>query len=187
MNTNYTLVSRLLPQDSPRRIDKMTPTYITIHETSLGTDTKDTKGGTMYGEKHYEEVLNNPNERNVAYHFLVEANYNEPSRVYQFLPTNVVCYHAGSPEGNYHSIGIERLVNSDTNMWRAIYVQARLSAELMKEYNIPLSHVVPHKFWSGKECPGRLLAGMYCGWNGFVEIVKKEYISMYGPDNLINT
>ena len=164
----------------------MVPEYITIHETSLGTDIKDTKGGTMYGVAHYEEVLNDPNGRNVAYHYLVEANYGNPSKIYKFLEPTEVCYHTGTPEGNFKSIGIERLVNSDTDMYRAISVQARLTAYLMNRFKIPLSHVVPHKYWSGKECPGRLLAGLYGGWDGFIHQVESSYLSMYYEGTLLN-
>ena len=188
LDGSFQLVPRLLPKDSDRRIGvRPTPTYITIHETSLGTELKDTKGGTMYGVKYYESVLHTPNPNRVAYHFLVEANFNEVSRVYYFLEPYVFAYHSGSPEGNAKSIGIERLVNTDTDMERAIAVQANLTSKLMISFLIPISHVVPHKFWSGKECPGRLLAGLYGGWNGFIDQVKEQFTHNFGPSILLTT
>ena len=43
-------------------------------------------------------------------------------------------------------------------------------------YNIPIQNVVPHKFWSGKECPSRLLAGMYrWTWNRFIRTVTSYF------------
>ena len=173
MKCEYIVVPRLLPPDSDRRLGQMLTTYITIHETSLGTELRDTKGGTMYGVKHYESVLRKPDpENHIAYHFLVEANYGEIPKVYQFLEPLVITHHAGSPEGNRKSIGIERLVNTDTNMDLAISVQACFTSTLMASFFIPISHVVPHKFWSGKECPARLLAGLYGGWDGFIYKVR---------------
>ena len=174
----YMLDKRLLPEDSDRRCGIMTPKFITIHETSLGTDIRDTKGGTMYIASYYENVLNKPDERHVAYHYLVEANHERIAKVYQFLEPNVIAHHTGTEEGNSQSIGIERLVNTDTDMKRAIAVQALLTAELMKKYKIDINNVVPHKYWSGKECPARLLAGMYGGWDGFINLVKNYYIEI---------
>ena len=185
--SNYELIPRLLPNDSDRRRGKREcPTFITIHETSIGTDLKDTCCGTRYGVAYYESVLRTPNPNHVAYHYLVEANYGEPSHVYMFLEPSVIAYHAGSPEGNLLSIGIERLVNTDTDMERAIATQANLTSNLMLTYLIPLSHVVPHKYWSGKECPGRLLAGLYGGWDGFIEQVKDHFAFNYGYSVLLD-
>ena len=185
MNTDYVLVPRLLPYDSPSRCGTMDPKWITIHETTLGTDIKDTKNGTMYGLAHYEELLHPPNPKRIGYHYLVEANYGVESRVYQFLEPTVMTHHTGTEKGNLSSIGIERLVNTDTDFERAIAVQARLTAMLMATYNIPIRHVVPHKYWSGKECPARLLAGMFGGWDGFIETVKKIFIEIYGDNSIL--
>ena len=46
----------------------------------------------------------------------------------------------------------------------------------MYMYDISLSHVVPHKHWNEKkDCPSRLLSGMYGGWDGFIAQVEKFY------------
>ncbi len=60
-------------------------------------------------------------------------------------------------------------------MERAIALQEKLTAFLMHKYNIPIENVVPHKKWSGKDCPSRLLYGLYGGWDGFIEKVKYYY------------
>ena len=185
MNTDYVLIPELLPADSDSRCGIMNPKWITIHETTLGTDIKDTQGGTMYGIAHYRELLHQPNPKHIGYHYLVEANYGEESHVYQFLEPTVMTHHTGTEKGNSSSIGIERLVNTDTDFERAIAVQARLTAILMATYNIPIRHVVPHKYWSGKECPARLLAGMFGGWDGFIETVKKIFIEIYGDNSIL--
>lgn len=166
-----TIVNRLLPENSPKRDGVMlNPKYITIHETELGTELSPAN----YNYDMYEIKLQDTSS-SIGYHFMVEANINETSHVYQFLETDVSTHHTGNAEGNQNSIGIERLVNVDTDMERAIDVQATLTAVLMHKYNISIENVVPHKYWSGKECPNRLLAGMYGGWEGFIERVKYHF------------
>ncbi len=164
------LSNRLLPIESPKRVGKMIPKFITIHETSLGTELQPEEKDFA---RYYGMLTTGDNQ--IGYHFLVEANFREPARIYQFLETTVSTCHTGDKTGNSSSIGIERLVNVNTNMCRAISLQAQLTATLMHMYDIPLDHVVPHKFWSGKECPARLLAGMYGGWEGFIEMVKNYF------------
>lgn len=168
---NCVIVNRLLPEDSPKRVGSMpNPKYITIHETELGTE----KSPAEYNYEMYQEKLMDTSS-SIGYHFMVEANIDDISRVYQFLETDVYSHHTGNAEGNQNSIGIERLVNVNTDMERAIEIQAELTAVLMHKYNISIENVVPHKYWSGKECPARLMAGKYGGWEGFIERVKYHF------------
>lgn len=144
-----------LPLVVPREDGKNVPYFITIHETGTGLE----KAPANRTAEHYIQLLENPKgDPRCAYHFLCEDD-----KVWQFLPTWVRTAHSGSTEGN-SSIGIERLVNVNIDFDKAIQNQARLTATLMHMYNIPIGNVVPHKHWSGKECPARLLAGLY-GWN----------------------
>lgn len=144
-----------LPLIIPREDGKNIPTHITIHETSLGLEKKPRERNA----NHYINLLEHPKgDPRCGYHFLCGDN-----QVWQFLPTWVRTAHTGSTEGN-SSIGIERLVNVDTDFDKAIDNQAKLTATLMNLYDIPIENVVPHKHWSGKECPSRLMAGLY-GWN----------------------
>lgn len=55
------------------------------------------------------------------------------------------------------SIGIEICENADGNFEKAIENAQWLIRQLMQEQGIPLSNIVPHKHWSGKECPRKLL------------------------------
>lgn len=156
-----------LPLVVPREDSKNIPTYITIHETSLGLEKKESERNAQ----HYINLLEHPQgDPRCAYHFLCSDN-----EVWQFLPTWVRTAHSGSTEGN-SSIAIERLVNVDIDFDKAIANQAKLTATLMWMYNINIDHVVPHKYWSGKECPARLLAGMYgWNWNRFINTVLIYY------------
>lgn len=137
------------------RLGLCKPRYITIHETSLGIEKKEPERNAA----HYIDLLEHPKgDPRYGYHFLCSD-----TEVFQFLPTWIRTAHAGTDEGN-SSIGIERLVNVKIDFDQAIKNQAKLAATLMHIYNIPIDNVVTHYHWSGKQCPARLLAGMY-GWN----------------------
>lgn len=168
---NVKVVHEILPMDSPKRVGKMVPSYITIHETEIGHELS--PAYYNYPDMYREKLLDNGNS--IGYHFMVEANKGDVFRIYQFLETDVYTHHTGDIVGNQCSIGIERLVNVDTDMDRAIEIQAALTSYLMHVYNIPVEHVVPHMFWSGKDCPSRLLFGLYGGWEGFIDKVKYYY------------
>ena len=165
--------NRIIPisSDLPNyigEIQRNSTTYITIHETSLGTGFASDDRTIDY----YENRLLNPPEgidRRLGFHFIVSD-----TQLVQFLPLRYRTAHTGSTEGN-DSIGIERIVNQLVDFPTAISNQAKLTATLMRMYNIPIEHVVPHKHWNGKECPARLLAGLYGGWDGFIEQIKTFY------------
>ena len=168
----------ILPEDSPKRIGRMYPKFITIHETSLGTGLEP---ATKNADYYYDKLLNDG--RQIGYHFLVEANESECPVVYQFLATRVFTYHTGNHYGNEHSIGIERLVNVKTDMLRAIVIQAYLTAALVHMYDISYYNVVPHNFWSDKKCPSRLLSGQYSDWRTFMRLVNyyiDEHVTIKG-------
>lgn len=164
--------NRILPPGANYlgEIDRNESTFITIHESSDGLGYAQDNRTLEY----YENRLLNPPKglEQIGYHFMVSDN-----KIAQFIPINFRTAHAGSTEGNSSSIAIERLVNRFINFPVAIANQAKLTATLMTMYNIPIEHVVPHKYWSGKECPARLLAGMYGGWDGFISQVKAFYDS----------
>ncbi len=109
----------------------------------------------------------------VGYHFIVDDK-----NIYEFITPTIVAFHCGNKEGNYNSIGIERCVYSGINHLDAINLQAKLTAYLMKEYNIPLENVKTHKYWSGKECPARLLANTVISFEDFLNLTKMYYERM---------
>lgn len=159
-----------LPLVIPREDGKNIPTYITIHETSLGLEKQPAYKDAAY----YIDLLEHPKgDPRYGYHFLCSD-----TQVWQFLPTWVRTAHSGSTEGN-SSVGIERLVNVNIDFDKAIRNQARLTASIMSMYDIPINHVVPHKYWSGKECPARLLASLYdWNWDRFISTVQDYYQQM---------
>jgi len=156
-----------------RRLDEML--YITIHETDLQLDR-----APSYKDKNYyiRKIMIPPKERKeIGYHYLVSDD-----EIINFIPDNEYTRHTGSDYGNTVSIGIERLVNDGINHGIAIINQAKLAATLMEKYRIPIENVVPHKHWKNVQCPARLLAGQYGGWQGFLKLVEKyHYMKDFFP------
>src|SRR6266536_2072535 len=113
----------------------------------------------------------------LTWHFTVDDH-----SIYQTLPTNETGEHADyEGEGNRSSIGIEMCVNRGNNLDSTIDRTAHLTARLMRQYKIPLNHVVPHMHWrmirysdgrdlGFKKCPRILLDGGGLGpkWSAFM-------------------
>ncbi|WP_100012361.1 peptidoglycan-binding protein [Lentibacillus sediminis] len=126
-------------------MEKGFPTHITIHETA-NTDF----GADAAMHAQYVKTT----DRAVSWHYTVD----DGQIIYQHLPIYEVGYHAGDYEGNYNSIGIELCVNRDGNFAQTRRNAAALVRQLMADYSIPLSNVVTHNYWSGKNCPANLLS-----------------------------
>ncbi|QAS54849.1 hypothetical protein HLI_21600 (plasmid) [Halobacillus litoralis] len=125
----------------------MNPTYITIHETA-------NTAASATAAMHANYVRNPTTEE--SWHFTVD----DQPVVYQHLPLNEIGWHAGDGvdgTGNRSSIGIELCVNYTGDFSRTRKNAAALVHKLMDEYNISLQNVVPHNYWSGKNCPTNLL------------------------------
>jgi len=94
----------------------------------------------------------------------------DQDEIYQSIPTNEVAWHAGDGRGtgNMQSIGIELCVNVDGDFEKTKQNAIWLINYLMKKYSIPISNVVPHKHWSGKQCPQEILPY----WDSFINQIK---------------
>lgn len=77
--------------------------------------------------------------------------------------------------GNHNSIGIESCVDIGSNLVHTWHVTAELVAKLMLKYDLDISRVVGHHFFSGKNCPQPLLANDQELWRKFIEYVEIEY------------
>ncbi|MBM0064793.1 N-acetylmuramoyl-L-alanine amidase [Alkalicoccobacillus gibsonii] len=145
----------LLPTSASNRPgNKITPTYITVHETA------NTRNGAN-AETHARYIKGaDARNRQVSWHYTTDDK-----EIIQHLPDNERGWHAGS--GNGSSIGIELCVNSDGDFQKTKRHAANLIQRLMKKHNIPLSRVVTHKHWTGKNCPARLLNE----WDSFKQLV----------------
>lgn len=147
----------LIPSSNKKTRPKiaMTPRYLTIHTTG-----NTAKGANALAHAKLQASGNN---RTASWHYQIDEK-----EIYQSIPTNEVAYHAGTSAGNRQSIGIEICVNSDGDFEKAKANAIWLIRYLMEKHSIPISHVVPHKFWSGKDCPHEILPY----WDSFINQIK---------------
>lgn len=156
----------IMPKNMPNRPEiKLVggkPEFITIHETG------NPKPGAN-AEMHRKFVHNGGGEHEVSFHYVVDDKES-----IQLLPSDEVAWHAGdgpNGRGNNRSIAIETCVNADGNFLQATVNLARLVGRLMREFNIPISKVVQHNNWSGKDCPERLRLD---GWQELLAVIESQ-------------
>jgi len=153
----------------------MRPTFITIHS----TDNTSRSADALHNALAMKKGLRSRHNRSgfLTWHFTVDDH-----SIYQSLPTNETGEHADyEGPGNRSSIGIEMCVNRGNDIASTIDRTARLTAELMRQYDIPLNHVVPHMHWRRirysdgrdegfKQCPRILLDRGRLGprWSAFM-------------------
>mgnify|MGYP003694581813 CR=1 FL=1 len=153
----------------------MRPTFITIHSTDNTSRSADALNHALAMNKGLRGRHNRTGF--LTWHFTVDDH-----SIYQSLPTNETGEHADyEGQGNRSSIGIEMCVNRGNNLDSTIDRTAQLTARLMRQYDIPLDHVVPHMHWrmirysdgrdlGFKKCPRILLDGGRLGpkWSAFM-------------------
>ena len=135
--------------------------YITIHETD-----NTNKGANAQA---HANLQSRGNSRSASWHWTVDDK-----EAIQSFPHTVRCWAAGDGkgDGNYNSINIEICVNSDGDFNKAVENAAELTRMIMEQENIPLSNVVQHNHWSGKNCPRNLRSGSKgITWNDFLNMV----------------
>lgn len=134
--------------------------YITIHQTgntNVGSDA--IAHGNLIKNGYFASWHYTVDDKNIVKHF------NE----------DIQCWHAGDGlgKGNTQSIGIELCVNKDANYIKTIENGVKLVKYLMNKYSIPVTNVVQHNYWSGKNCPAQIRAGKEgVTWNQFINMVK---------------
>ena len=156
---------------------KLTPKYITIHDTANTQAGADARAHAQYLKGSTAASLP------VSWHFTVDDK-----AIYQHLPLNENGWHAGdgtNGTGNRQSIGIEICENRDGNRAQAEKNAAWLAAKLLKDYGLGLDRVKQHYDWSGKNCP-RVLRGRKDGWKNFLAAVEAHLISAELP-NIVKT
>lgn len=148
---------------------KMTPKYITVHNTG-----NTSKGANA--EMHAKYQQNGSGGRKASWHYTVDD-----SEIWQTLEDNQQGWHAGDGNGpgNTQSIGIEICENRDGNFGKAVKNAQNLISRLIKKHNIPIDNIVPHKHWSGKNCPRQLLDD----WDGFIKGINADVKEKTQPKN----
>jgi N-acetylmuramoyl-L-alanine amidase CwlA len=144
----------------------LNPQYITIHNTA--------NDASAANEIKYM-ISNN---KTVSFHIAVDD-----IEAIQGIPFNRNAWHAGdgsNGKGNRQSIAIEICYSKSggAKFERAFSNALEVTAQLMKEYNIPASNIMYHKDWSGKNCPHRLLASGLTV-EKYRELAQAEYNELY--------
>ncbi|OEC01604.1 hypothetical protein GY31_12280, partial [Lysinibacillus sphaericus] len=114
--------------------------YIVVHETD---NTRSGADADAHARLQY-----NGNSRNASWHYTVDDKEAVQSFEHAWR-----CWAAGSTTGNNQGIQVEVCVNGDGNYPKAMQNAAELVAKIMKDENIPISNVVQHNYFSGKNCP----------------------------------
>ena len=131
----------LIPAGSSNRPGtRIQPTHITIHNTANSGKGADARMHARYVKGADARV------RQVSWYFTV----NDKCCI-KHLPANEKAWHAGW--GNSKSIGIEICEHKGIDKEAAIDRASLLTATLMFALNIPRENIVPHQFWTGKDCP----------------------------------
>ena len=135
--------------------------YITIHETG-----NTNKGANAINHGKY---INNGSS--ATWHYTVDD-----TNIVKHFKEDVQCWHCGDGKGNgnLNSIGVEMCVNSDGDMIKTVNNTVELVQYLMKKFNIPISNVVQHNKWSGKNCPMNMRSGKPINWNTFIDKIKNN-------------
>ena len=152
------------PRSRARRAARsMKPRFITIHSTA--NPKGDANAHTRY--------QNSGKSRSLNWHVTVDQ-----FGAYQHIPTTETGHHADhSGPGDKYSVAIE-MCECTTHNPAVIYNKtAKLTALLMQRYGIPLRNVVPHNYWSGKNCPAPLMTNGRPGykWSWFISRVDYYY------------
>ncbi|NIL33144.1 peptidoglycan recognition protein family protein [Bacillus thuringiensis] len=138
----------------------MNPEFITVHNTY--------NDATAENEVSY--MIRNENQ--VSFHIAVDDK-----EAVQGIPLERNAWHCGDGggNGNRKSIGVEICysLSGEDRYYKAEDNAAIVVAQLMKQYNIPISKVRTHQSWSGKYCPHRMLDEGR--WNSFIERVQNAY------------
>ena len=85
--------------------------------------------------------------------------------------------------GNRNSIGIETAVNEGSDLWYTWQKTAQLVGDLMYRYNLDITRVKGHHFFSAKNCPQPMLENELRVWWEFIDLCEAEYNKIVQLDN----
>lgn len=152
----------LIPKTLPGRPGiKREVKFVVIHETGNSAAGADAKAHSDY--------LLNGGEGTTSWHYTVDDH-----EIYHHIPDSEVSWNAGDqrrePGGNMNGISIELCVNSDGDFTKTLDNGARLTAFLLKAYDLKLDDVKQHNDFNGKNCPQTIREGGR--WQAFLELTQ---------------
>ena len=146
--------------DRPGTIKTQTK-WIVIHDTANTNEGAD-------AEMHTRYIRSKPG---VSWHYSVDDE-----ETYQHIPNEEVAYHAGAKEGNNYGIGIETCLNYGIDYNVVMRKTAKLTAELLVEFDLGIYNVRQHNYYSGKDCPHVMRSANR--WDEFLMLVAMEYFAL---------
>ena len=148
--------------------------YITIHNTDNDKKGADARAHAKFVKNTGYYINDNGEKIWVSWHYTVDD-----ARVIKHLPLNEGCFHTFNG-GNQQSIAIEICMNQGIDQPAAFLRAARLVAVLLYDLKKSPDSIVPHYFWTKKNCPSLLLTNGKPGakWKDFVAMIKTEHASI---------
>lgn len=146
--------------------------YIVVHETD---NTNSGADADAHARLQY-----NGNSRAASWQWTVDDN--EAVQSFEHIWK---CWAAGTGTGNNEGIQVEVCVNSDGDYVKALQNAAELVAKIMKDEGIPISKVVQHNYFSGKNCPRNMRAGKI-SWTQFIAMVKAASGTVQQPKPIVD-
>jgi hypothetical protein len=138
--------------------------YIVIHETGNA-------GRNANAASHNNYLHTQAGSQKKSWHYTVDDR-----EIYYHIPDNEIAFHAGDgltqDGGNQNGIGIEMCINPESDYEQTLKNTAKLSAMLLKTYDLPIDSLKKHEDFSGKHCPDHLLSEGR--WDEFVAMVASE-------------
>lgn len=147
--------------------------YIIIHETD---NEKSGADADAYARLQYMGYY-----RETSWHLIVDEKEAVQSFAFEYA-----CRGAGSAKGNLQGIQITICVNSDGDYLQAVSNTAEIVARIMKDENIPISNVVQHHHFNGKNCPRQMREGRI-NWIQFISKVKNGAANTVRKEKSANT
>jgi len=163
VNERSTVIDGLIPLSNVNRPGRLMTEvkYVVIHDTANNGEGAD-------AEMHNRYIQN---ATNASWHYTVDD-----TEIYQHVPNREVAWHAGDSEGNNHGIGIETCIQVGVDYNVVMRKTAKLTSELLNEFDLSLFNVKQHYDFSGKDCPHVMRASNR--WNEFLELVAIEYLAI---------
>lgn len=138
--------------------------YIVIHETGNA-------GKNADAQSHNNYLHEEADSQQKSWHYTVDDH-----EIYYHIPDNEIAFHAGDglskDGGNLNGIGIEMCINPENDYEQTLKNTAKLTAMLLKAYNLDISAVKKHQDFSGKNCPSNLINSGR--WDDFIGMVEQE-------------
>lgn len=162
-------IKKQLVKDTPYKFGRKNgKKYITVHMTDNYNKGADAQA--------HANLQSNGNSRGAAWHWQVDDKVAIQSFTHDF---QLWAAGDGRGNGNLNSIHVEICVNKDGDYIKAVNNGAKLVRYIADMENIPISAVVQHNKWSGKNCPRDLREGRGgITWDKFKDLVRgQKYVA----------